>query len=369
MSLRDNVKPDWAGLRHVGISLGNLTNFVGGLGDVAEMLGRTLAARADALKDQHGLVLHFHTTPALRGCFGDTVSYLPVKRSQEWRHKAPLRMDVWHALNQLNRYPPPLPGARCLVTLHDLNYVYEKQGLSRWRHGWRMRQLLARMHAVVAITEHVAADIRRELRWSGPLQVIHNGVRDQTGAPQAAVPGLPANFFFHLSRMTRSKNVESLIEMMAAWSERHLVLAGPAADRNAELQAAAAQRGLTNITVLTGISAEQKAWLYAHCGAFFFPSITEGFGLPPVEAMHFGKPSFLAHRTSLPEVGGDAASSWHDFDPVRMRAVVEAGLANWTPARAQAAAARAAGFSWAAAADAYVQQYLALLDGSPIHPK
>src|SRR5690606_9157768 len=76
-----------------------------------------------------------------------------------------------------------------------------------------------------------------------------------------------------------------------------------------------------------GIDEAQKAWAYANCAGFLFPSLTEGFGLPPIEAMHFGKPVFLARRTSLPEVGGDVAEYFDDFEPAAMRRVVEAGLA------------------------------------------
>jgi glycosyltransferase involved in cell wall biosynthesis len=347
---------------HIGISLGNLTNFVGGLGEVAERLGKTLALQAAELRAQHGLLLHFHTTAALQGCFGNGVNYLPVARHQEWRHTASQRMDVWHVLNQLNRYPPPQPGARCIATVWDLNYLYEKQGLSRRLHQWRMRRLLARMHGVVTTTQHVAGDIRRELHWSGPLHVIHSGVRDQSGVAQTPVPGLPERFFFHISRMTPSKNVEALLALMAVWPDRHLVLAGPSAERNQELQGAAARQGLRNVTVLTRITAGQKAWLYAHCEAFFFPSITEGFGLPPIEAMHFGKPAFLSDRTSLPEVGGSAAFYWPEFEPLAMRHVVEEDLRRHDTAHAETVRRHARQFNWDDAAAAYVCVYLAMLN-------
>lgn len=350
----------------VGISLGNLGGFTDGLGEFSRQLGQTLADQAPALLEEHALELYFHCLPALHGCFGPGVRYLPVQRSQEWWHHAPLRMDLWHTTSQLNRYGPPHGQGRRLVTVHDLNYLYEKRGLSLWRHQWRMRQVLARADAVVAITEHVAGDIRRSLAWAGPLQVVHNGVRDLSHAPQEALPALQSRpFFFHISRMTLNKNVQALLAMMALWPEKHLVLAGPSAERNAELQAWAERHGLVNVSVLTRVSDAQKTWLYAHCEAFFFPSLTEGFGLPPLEAMRFGKPTFLSTLTSLPEVGGGAACYWPDFEPHAMRRVVEQGLAAHTPERAQAATARAAGFNWAAAAQAYVQAYLGLLGAPP----
>lgn len=345
--------------RRIGISLGNLDRFVDGLGEFSRQLGLALAARAPALRER-GVELHFHTVPALHGCFGDAVGYLPVRRSQEWWHRQPLAFDTWHVANQLIRYPAPQGTARRLITVHDINFVHLKQGYSLWRDTRRLRRLLARNDAVVTISDHVAADLRQHLGYAGTTTTIHNGARNLGTLPQTAVPGLEGRpFFFHISRMTPSKNVEALLAMMAGWPGRTLVLAGPSAARNAELQAQAAALGVQDLVVLTLVDDAQKAWLYAHCEAFFFPSLTEGFGLPPIEALHFGKPVFLSDRTSLPEVGGDAAFYWHDFDPAAMRRVVEQGLAGFGPQQAEHARRHAAGFSWERAADAYLQAWLA----------
>lgn len=79
-----------------------------------------------------------------------------------------------------------------------------------------------------------------------------------------------------------------------------------------------------------GISDEEKNWMYAHCEAFLMPSLMEGFGLPVVEAMRFGKPVFCANATSLPEVGDKYAYYWNDFAPEAMAKVVRDGLASFS---------------------------------------
>jgi glycosyltransferase involved in cell wall biosynthesis len=346
--------------RHVGISLGNLDRFVDGLGEFARRLGESLAARAPMLREVHGIELVFHTLPALAGCFGPEVGYLPVHRSQEWGHRTEQHFAVWHVLNQLNRYPPPNGTTRRLCTVHDLNFLHVKSGFSRWRDSRRMRRLLARTDQLVTISRFVADEVAQELGWQGPTRVIHNGVADLTGEPRQAVPGLENQaFLLHISRMAPSKNVESLLAMMATWPEMQLVLAGPSAARNAELRARAAALGCANVRVLTMVSTPQKAWLYANCSAFVFPSLAEGFGLPPIEAMHFGKPVLLSTLTSLPEVGGDAAHYWPGFDPVDMRERTRAALSAFGPADAERARARARHFSWERAVQAYLDCYLA----------
>ena len=118
----------------------------------------------------------------------------------------------------------------------------------------------------------------------------------------------------------------SLIGMAAAWPEQPLLLVGPDSPEVDAHRARIAALGLRHVHVLTDVSEAEKAWLLAHCRAFVFPSLLEGFGLPPIEAMGFGKPVIVARRTALPEVCGEAAAYWDDFDPQAMRAVVQACL-------------------------------------------
>ena len=141
------------------------------------------------------------------------------------------------------------------------------------------------------------------------------------------------------------------------------VLCGPPSDDAKRLRATV---HLPNLQFHLGISDAQKAWAYAHCTGFLFPSLTEGFGLPPIEAMHFGKPVFLARRTCLPEIGGDAADYFDDFDPHGMKRIVQAGLQRHTqPGRADAIRLHAAQFDWDHCANAYLDLYRRLLNLPP----
>jgi glycosyltransferase involved in cell wall biosynthesis len=347
----------------IGISFGKLSSFVDGLGEVSNQLGSRLAARAAELREAQGIEFCFHLHPDLVGCFGDEVSYLRIDPRQLRRHEQEKHFDVWHSVHQLNRYLPPAGTGRRITTVHDLNFLYFKNAFSRWRDSRRIRALLARTDDLVAISQYTLDDVIAHGGWSRPATVIYNGVRDLSGTPQTAVDGVPVGrFLFHLSRMAKSKNVEALLDMAVAWTDMPLlVLAGPDHRRNAELVKRVEKLRIGDrVRILDGVNDQQKAWLFAHCAGFVFPSLTEGFGLPPLEAMHFGKPVFVAAKTSLPEVCGDAAWYWHDFAPAAMRRVVEQGLADHLlPGRAAAVRQHALGYNWTRTAERYLALYLA----------
>jgi len=355
-------------LHRVGISLGGIGALQDGLGEFALQIGQRIARVAPEWRERHGIAFDFHLREKLSGLFGTEVGYLPVTRWQRYSHVRPQRYALWHSLHQLNKTLPPADCGPRVVTVHDLNYLYGPSAFSRWRHHRRTTQLLARTDHLVAISEYTAADVRRHLAWRGPLEVVLNGARSLVGAEQRPLPGWPARperpFLFHLSRLSRSKNPSALIELARAWPQMSFVLCGPPGDDSRRLQASVK---LPNVQIHLGIDDAQKAWAFAQSSGFLFPSLTEGFGLPPIEAMFFGKPVFLARRTSLPEIGGDAADYFDDFEPASMRRVVEAGLARMQhePGRAEAIRRHAARFDWDRAAAGYLALYKRLLHLSP----
>lgn len=358
-------------LRHIGFGLGRIDHWHDGLGEFSRRLGHALAAQAGDLLERHAIALHFHLPQRWHGEFGDAVGYLSTRTTQRWWHVRPTPFALWHTFHQHNRLRAPWGTAQRVETVHDLNFLHTKSGakLERYRH--RLRRRLDGAAATIAITHYVAADIARELpRLSTPPQVIHNGASDLSGAPQQEVPGLDdAPFLLHVSRMAPTKNIAALLDLAAAWPEQRLVLAGAPSAYTAEVQRMIDERRLANVRVRLDVSEAEKAWLYARCRGFLFPSLAEGFGLPPIEAMHFGKPVFLSRRTSLPEVGGDVAFYFDDFAGPAMRTVVERGLqAHAAPGHAAAVIAHARQFSWQRCAAQHIALYLALLGGGAPGP-
>jgi glycosyltransferase involved in cell wall biosynthesis len=348
-------------LRHLGISLGLIDSLSDGLGEFSTQLCERIAAAADAWQ-REGVVVHLHMPERWHGRFGTAVRYLGARRLHGHVHwQGFTRFDAWHGLNQLGRTLPPWGTRRALLTVHDLNPIYADDPRRAARELAKLKRRLTHFDEVATLTLHVEGDIRAHLGWHGPLSVVPNGARDLTRHPQASVDGIePGGFLFHLSRMAPSKNPQALLALAAHWPEQRFVFAGPHGPDTDHMLAAVREGGLANVRVLQGISDDEKAWLYAHCRGFVFPSLTEGFGLPPLEAMHFGKPVFLSNRTSLPEIGGDAAAYFTGFDPLAMRRSIESELPRLA-ANAEAIRAHAARFSWDHTAAAYQAIYRRLL--------
>ena len=90
--------------------------------------------------------------------------------------------------------------------------------------------------------------------------------------------------------------------------------------------------------------------------------MAEGFGLPVIEAMYFGRPIILSNATALPEIGGPDAFYFDDFEPDNMSVVLNNALKSFVenPATANKLKARANMFNWAVAAKKYIEVYRSL---------
>ena len=110
------------------------------------------------------------------------------------------------------------------------------------------------------------------------------------------------------------------------------------------------------------MSEREKSYLIENCKAFLFPSLWEGFGIPPVESMVRGKPTFVSSRTSLPEICGNHAHYFISFDPREMADVIEVGLKNFNKTKANKMIAWAKQYSWDSTAKSYLDIYKRILE-------
>lgn len=315
-------------IRNLGISFGDIRHFHDGLGEFSRQFGLHVAAYAQRWREESGVQVHLHLPQRWHGMFGEQVQYLPTQKSQSILHCQPVRFDVWHQLHQHIRFRAPIGTAHCITTLHDLNAAYSKQGFSRWRALNKQTRLLSRANEIICISDHVLNDLHRFTRLKTPACRIYNGVNSLVTAPKVPLPECTDQpFLLHLGRMAPNKNVDCLIALAEHWPDQHFVFAGPRSGHTEGYRNRAESLKLRNVRFIFDVSEEQKAWLYAHCEGLLMPSLTEGFGLPAIETMYFGKPVFLSRLTSLPEVGGEMASYFADFTPATMQRTILSGLA------------------------------------------
>ncbi|MBU0915047.1 MAG: glycosyltransferase family 4 protein [Gammaproteobacteria bacterium] len=242
--------------------------------------------------------------------------------------------------------------------------VYAKQGFSRWRALRKQIRLLKRADEIICISDHVLSDLRRHTRLETPAIRIHNGVNSLAAQPQTPIVELEQQpYLFHIGRMTPNKNVGCLINLAEHWPDQQFAFAGPKSGYTEGFQREAQARGLTNVRFLFDISESQKAWLYSHCEALLMPSLTEGFGLPAIEAMYFGRPVFLSSLTSLPEIGGETARYFQDFEPASMMQTIQSGLQDLSePGNEERIKAWAQNFTWDKCIRRYISRYAKALD-------
>lgn len=315
---------------------------------------RLVARKSDRIR------MAFIVPPGMSGCFGKDADYIETGelRARLMRRMPLIKADLFHALHQICKVKT-LPGVKNrLMTVHDINFAHTKSGRS-YRHAeGRFLSRLGHATHLAFISNFAAQDVAAHFPFTQPSRIIYNGVTapDVTLSrrPQAAPEG---KFLLHLSSLDEYKNARLLVEMMDHLPDRTLVLAG-----NCKDSALAEMAERRKNVVMTGrVSEEEKIWLYDNCDAFLFPSKAEGFGLPPLEAMHLGKPVFLSTLTSLPEIGGDAAFYWSELEPAAMARRLVLGLA--MPFNSEAVKAHARRFSWDNTADGYLKYYDDILNG------
>lgn len=327
-----------------------------------------LALGRELLRQGRGQVdLSAYTYPTEKGVLGDDAGYVQRRIFHRLFFPARARFDLVHFADQHSRLMPASVKGKTVLTVHDLNWVYEEAPGSRKlrKHMRRMRQRIAHVDHVVAISNYVAADVVRHFPEAiGRITVIHNGC-DYAMPPAGHVPAYapPGPFLFALGMVCAKKNFHVLMPLLQD-NALTLVVAGIVKeDYRARIETEARQRGVADRVKITGpVSETDKDWYYAHCEAFLFPSLAEGFGLPVIEAMHHGKPVFASTLTSLPEVGGEAAYYFDNFEAEHMRRVFAEGMAHFQASDGAARVRRhAAQFTWTRAAADYLALFRRLL--------
>jgi glycosyltransferase involved in cell wall biosynthesis len=274
---------------------------------------------------------------------------------------------VWHTTYQLSHYMKNGGRkAKKALTVHDLNFLYEKTSTEKINKYLKaLQQNINRADYVIAISEYAKTDILNNLKINCPLSVVYNGCNVMEFPNYDAPIYRPVRpFLFSLGTVLPKKNFH-VLPCLLKGNDFELIIAGKEnEDYVGKITAEAARHGVADRVKLTGpVVNEDKYWYLKNCTAFLFPSLAEGFGIPPVEAMHLGKPVFLSTQTSLPEIGGEHAYYFKNFDPDEMCATFESGMKHYVEACPQSSIIQhAARFNWEKSASEYMKIYRSLME-------
>ncbi len=305
--------------------------------------------------------------------------------------------------------PPLVKACPTVTTIHDLITLLlpeysggapsRRFGMAVAAYNRLVSAAARRADAIIADSEHSKRDIVRVLGI--PEERVHviylaaeerfrpiTRAGDLAGVRQRY--GLPEDFIFYIGGLNRHKNVAALLQAFAALQDRlprpyTLAIAGRAHSDNPavfpDLSKIARELGLSvdeggretgsrdrqseignrqsQIRFLRFVPEEDKPLLYNAARLFVFPSLYEGFGLTPLEAMACGAPLVCSRAASLPEIVGDGGllvdpTSPADLAEAMLAALTNEALRNELRARGLAQAAR---FSWAKTAGETLNVY------------
>jgi glycosyltransferase involved in cell wall biosynthesis len=248
------------------------------------------------------------------------------------------KVDLFHAPHYVL---PPLVPCKSVVTIHDcihlrfpqylpnrLGYVYARSSLWIATH---------RSSRILTVSETSKRDILRYFRVpESKIDVIHNAIDERLGTPPTGEEmnqvreryQLNDPFVLYAGNIKPHKNLERLIEAFntlrrGGLEHVKLLIIGDEISKYATLRRAVHRHKLHKHVRFFGfVSDKTLASLYRLASVFVFPSLYEGFGLPPLEAMAAGTPVITSNVSSLPEVVGDAAILIDPYEPDEIAAAM-----------------------------------------------
>jgi glycosyltransferase involved in cell wall biosynthesis len=283
---------------------------------------------------------NFHTLPCPYAQF----SLNPLDQLRFTHQLRQLKPDLVHFT--MTQQPLPYFG-RIVTTTHDLtmfNFVRRgttplpiyklKINLYKFLVWWSHRKSTA----IIAPSQFVAEDIAAfQPGVKDRLAVTYEASEPPLPVTSKHPPGMAPNdrFIMYVGTAFPHKNLPALVDAFAILHVQQpdlkLVLVGKHEKHYEDLKAYIKGRPSADSIILTGfIPDEGLKWLFEHCQAYVFTSLSEGFGLPPLEAMQHGAPVISSNASCMPEVYGDAAYYFDPTDPADIAAKVSDVLADST---------------------------------------
>jgi glycosyltransferase involved in cell wall biosynthesis len=208
-----------------------------------------------------------------------------------------------------------------LTTLRFMNpsknkYIFK---FKQWVYKWVILIVVKKSRHIITPSEFVKDDVARFANANSRKFTVTYEAGHSVDEPAEEMPELVGKqFIMYLGRPTPHKNlprlVDAFVELKQEHPELHLVLAGKTDSNYKRIARDVRRREVEDVSFTDYISDGKLRWLYEHCAAYVFPSLSEGFGLPALEAMANGAPVASSNATCLPEIYGDAARYFEPTD-------------------------------------------------------
>jgi glycosyltransferase involved in cell wall biosynthesis len=261
-----------------------------------------------------------------------------------WTFPRALKEDGIQVAHVQYTIPPRMP-CPTITTIHDVSFKRLPEFFKlkdRLILDWSTKRASKKAIRIIAPSQHTKKELVGLYGMDpGKIAVTYEGVdkqfqpMDHTSAVGLISEkyGIQPPFILALGVIQPRKNLGRLIEGFAGLksrlrtgsrerrggnleSEHKLVIVGKQGWMEADLQSRIEALGLANDVILTGyVPYEDLPALYSAADVFVYPSVYEGFGLPPLEAMACGTPVIAGDRSSLPEVVGEAGLMVDPYDP------------------------------------------------------
>lgn len=258
---------------------------------------------------------------------------LQQHKNIEWHHLA-WPNKVWHAAAYSGVSPtidrllggvdvlfapnlhflPVSANVPLVLTMHDLSFVLYPQFLSWQRRLWHQAvqpgKTLHRAQQVITVSNSTRQDVMQQYDLpANQVVTIYSGVPDSV--PAEPLPGLPDKYVLFLSTLEPRKNLITLLDAFALFRRQHptsplelVVIGSPGWKSTNVVKRLHTTAGVHYFGYVTP---GQKTAALQHAQALVYPSIYEGFGLPPLEALRWNVPVLASRVGALPEVLGEAA--------------------------------------------------------------
>lgn len=254
------------------------------------------------------------------------------------------QIGLWRFINKLDAdlvhfgmvQQPILYTGKTVTTMHDLTTARfrnpDKNFVVFWLkqqvYKWVNKRVAHKSGGIIVPTEYVKDDVARFTGANSRKITVTYEAADKITEPAEIIEQLQGKrFIMYVGRPQPHKNLGKLIEAFAIAKQSNpelmLVLAGKKDSLYKAHERTVSRLSIPDVVFTGFVSEGQLRWLYEHTVAYVFPSLSEGFGLPGLEAMVHGAPVVSSNATCLPEVYGDAALYFNPDNPDDMAAKIK----------------------------------------------